>query len=93
MPYTLVAALTGVEDATAHSAALELTHFRGRLCGYGAHGLAMTKEVLWSDLENGSLKAAIDLENRNQFLVRTTTQNLDEAMQARREGRPPVYED
>lgn len=31
------------------------------------HGLAMTKEVLWANLEAGSLKAAIDLENRNQL--------------------------
>ena len=53
----------------------------------------MTKEVLWSNLETGSLKAAIDLENRNQLLVRMTTQNLDEAIRARRDGRPPVYED
>ena len=64
-----------------------------RMCGYGAHGLAMTKEVLCSNLEAGSLKAAIDLENRNQLLVRMTTQNLDEAIRARRDGRPPVYED
>jgi len=64
-----------------------------RMCGFSAHGLAMTKEVLWSNLESGSLKAAIDLENRNQLLVRMTTQNLDEAIRARREGRPPVYED
>ncbi|HEY2773223.1 MAG TPA: enoyl-CoA hydratase-related protein [Candidatus Binatia bacterium] len=64
-----------------------------QMCGFSAHGLAMTKEVLWSNLEAGSLKAAIDLENRNQLLVRMTTQNLDEAIRARRDGRPPVYED
>jgi enoyl-CoA hydratase len=71
-------------------AALELA---GQMCGFSTHGLAMTKEVLWSNLETGSLKAAIDLENRNQLLVRMTTQNLDEAIRARRDGRPPVYED
>ena len=79
-----------VADEDLPGAALELAD---RMCGYSAHGLAMTKEVLWSNLETGSLKAAIDLENRNQLLVRMTTQNLDEAIRARRDGRPPVYDD
>ena len=35
----------------------------------------------------------IDLEARNQLLVRMTTQNLDEAIRARREGRKPSYAD
>ena len=79
-----------VEDDELIASALELAD---RMCGYSAHGLAMTKEVLWSNLEAGSLKAAIDLENRNQLLVRMTTQNLDEAIRARRDGRAPVYDD
>ena len=79
-----------VSDDGLLDAALELAD---GMCGFSAHGLAMTKEVLWSNLESGSLKAAIDLENCNQLLVRMTTQNLDEAIRARREGRPPVYED
>ena len=54
---------------------------------------AMTKKVLWSNLETGSLEAAIDLENRNQLLVRLTTRNLEEAIRARREKRSPRYED
>ena len=64
-----------------------------RMCGYSPHGLAMTKKVLWSNLETGSLEAAIDLENRNQLLVRLTTRNLEEAIRARRERRTPRYED
>ena len=44
-------------------------------------------------LEVGSLESALDLENRNQLLVRLTTQNLEEYIRARREGRTPVYED
>ncbi|UCE86648.1 MAG: enoyl-CoA hydratase [Deltaproteobacteria bacterium] len=63
------------------------------ICGYSAHGVAMTKKVLWSNLESGSLTQAIDLENRNQLLVRMTTDNLDEAIKARREGRKPVFLD
>jgi enoyl-CoA hydratase len=64
-----------------------------RICEYSAHGVAMTKKVLWDGLEAGSLEAAIDLENRNQLLVRMTTRNLEEAIAARNEGRKPVYED
>jgi enoyl-CoA hydratase len=79
-----------VEDDRLLEATFELA---GRMCGFSAHGLAMTKQVLWSNLEAGSLTAAIDLENRNQLLVRMTTQNLDEAIRSRREGRTPVYED
>jgi enoyl-CoA hydratase len=79
-----------VEDAEITDTALALAE---QMCGYSTHGLSMTKEVLWANLEASSLKAAIDLENRNQLLVRMTTQNLDEAIRARRDGRPPVYED
>jgi enoyl-CoA hydratase len=60
---------------------------------WSAHGVAMTKRVLWSNLEVASLEAAIDLEDRNQLLVRLTTANLDEAIRARREGRKAVFED
>lgn len=79
-----------MEDAELTDTAVALAE---QMCGYSTHGLSMTKEVLWANLEAGSLKAAIDLENRNQLLVRMTTQNLDEAIRARRDGRPPVYED
>ena len=71
-------------------AALELCEQMG---GYSAHGLAMTKKILWSNLETSSLEAAIDCENRNQLLVRLTTENLQEAIAARKEGRKPDYRD
>jgi enoyl-CoA hydratase len=64
-----------------------------RLCRWSPHGIAMTKKVLWSNLETGSLESAIDLENRNQLLVRLTTQNLQEAISARRAKRAPRFDD
>jgi enoyl-CoA hydratase len=79
-----------VADEELLPAALALAE---EMCGYSAHGIAMTKKVLWSSLETGSLTAAIDLENRNQLLVRLTTQNLEEAIRARREKRKPHYQD
>ena len=45
------------------------------------------------NLETGSLAAGIDLENRDQLLVRMTTQNLQEAITARKQKRIPRYED
>jgi enoyl-CoA hydratase len=64
-----------------------------RIAELSPHGVAMTKQVLWSNLEVGSLEAVIDLENRNQLLVRLTTGNLEEAIRARREKRKPVFRD
>ena len=64
-----------------------------QIAAHSAHGVAMTKQVLWSNLETGSLHAAMDLEARNQLLVRLTTNNLDEAIRARKQGRKPNYTD
>lgn len=40
--------------------------------GNSPMGVWMTKEVMWSNLEVGSLQAGIDLENRTQILCSTT---------------------
>jgi enoyl-CoA hydratase len=53
-------------------------------------GVAMTKEVMWSQLEIPSLQAGIDLENRTQILA-STTEDHQEAMAAFLEKRPPAY--
>jgi len=60
---------------------------------WSTHGISMTKRVLWSSPECGSLAAAIDLEDRNQMLVRMTTKNFEESMAARSEGRKPDFKD
>lgn len=60
---------------------------------YSRVGVALTKQVLWSALEVGSLETAINLENRSQLHVRLTTKNFEEAIVARREGRAPVFFD
>ena len=53
-------------------------------------GVRMTKEVMWSQLEVGSLQAGIDLENRTQVLS-SMTNDMQEAVAAFLEKRPPRY--
>lgn len=53
-------------------------------------GVRMTKEVMWSQLEIGSLQAGIDLENRTQLLS-TYTGDVAEAMAAFQAKRPPRW--
>lgn len=53
-------------------------------------GVAQTKEVMWSQLEVGSLQAGIDLENRTQILS-SHTDDMQEAITAFMEKRPPDF--
>jgi enoyl-CoA hydratase len=60
------------------------------MCRFSPFGLALTKDTIWASLEVGSLRAAVDLENRTQLLAGHTG-NLTEATSAFKERRPPVY--
>ena len=53
-------------------------------------GVWMTKEVMWSQLEVGSLQAGIDLENRTQVMT-AMTEDMREAVTAFVEKRPPTF--
>ncbi len=59
---------------------------------YSPYGLAMTKDVLWVNLENPSLESAIEIEDRNQLML-GFTDNLPEAIRAFDQKRKPVYTD
>ena len=76
-------------DADLLPAAIETAE---RMCDFSPFGLQMTKRVCWANLENTSLLAAIDLEDRSQLLL-GNTDNLVECIRARKESRKPVYED
>ena len=39
------------------------------MCAFSPFGLALTKDTMWAALEVGSLRAAVDLENRTQLLA------------------------
>jgi len=62
------------------------------MCRYSPYGMAMTKDVIWANLEVASLDAAIELEDRNQLML-GFTENLPEAIRAFDQNRPPVYTD
>ncbi len=78
-----------VPDAELLELALEIA---SGMCEYSPYGVQMTKQVLWANLENSSLAAAIELEDRNQLML-GMTDNLPEAIRAFDAKRKPVYTD
>ena len=78
-----------VPDAELLELALEIA---SGMSEYSPYGVQMTMQVLWANLENSSLMAAIELEDRNQLML-GMTDNLPEAIRAFDETRKPVYTD
>ena len=78
-----------VDEAQAVASARETAEL---IVGNSPFGVRMTKEVMWSQLEIGSLQAGIDLENRTQVLS-SFTGDLTEAMQAFMQKRPARFTD
>src|SRR5438128_1477192 len=72
-----------VPDADLLATALDMAE---RMCEYSPYGLAMTKDVLWVNLETTSLESAIQIEDRNQLML-GFTENLPEAIRAFDAGR------
>ncbi len=56
-------------------------------------GTALTKRTMWAGLEMSSVRAAIEMETHTELYVRLTTKNFEEAVRARKQGRPPVFAD
>jgi enoyl-CoA hydratase len=52
------------------------------LCGYGKFGVESTKQVMWANLDAGSLEAALHVENRSQILASTSGEMLEAASAA-----------
>ena len=69
-----------------------------RINGWSTQGTALTKRTMWAGLEIGSLqigslRAAIEMESQTQLFVRLTTENFEGAACARKDGRPPEFDD
>ena len=71
-------------------AAFELAE---RMIGFSRVGVELTKRMLWASLDAASLRAHMDHEGIAQLFVRLTTQNFEEAVTARRDGRTPLFRD
>lgn len=78
-----------VPDEELLPAALEMA---AGMAKFSPYGLQMTKEIIWVNLENPSLAAAIEIEDRNQLML-GFTENLPEAIRAFDQNREPIYTD
>ncbi|HET6774704.1 MAG TPA: enoyl-CoA hydratase-related protein [Acidimicrobiales bacterium] len=76
-----------VDDRPVLDAALDVA---GEILANSPTGVWMTKEVMWSQLEVGSLQAGIDLENRTQIMT-SMTEDMGEAVRAFLAKRPPDF--
>jgi enoyl-CoA hydratase len=64
-----------------------------RISSFSRPGTELTKRLMWSSFEAGSLQGHMDAEGTAQLFVRITTQNFEEAIRARKEKRPPHFRD
>lgn len=64
-----------------------------RIAAFSRPGTELTKRMLWSSLDAASLDAHMGQEGLAQLYVRLTTRNFEEAIQARKENRPPDFQD
>jgi enoyl-CoA hydratase len=64
-----------------------------RIIGFSRVGIELTKRLLWASLDAGSLASHMDHEGTAQLYVRLTTENFEEAVLARRQGRAPNFRD
>jgi enoyl-CoA hydratase len=64
-----------------------------RVIGFSRVGVELTKRMLWSSLDAASMHTHMAHEGVAQLYVRLTTENFEEAVRARKEGRTPTYRD
>jgi enoyl-CoA hydratase len=64
-----------------------------RIASFSRPGIELTKRLMWSSFEAGSLQGHMDAEGQAQLFVRITTQNFEEAIRARKEKRPAQFKD
>ena len=91
----LEAADIGIVSRTVHPEQLleECYDMAERISGFSQLGVEMSKQMLWAGMDAGSLHTHMNHEGHAQLFVRMTTQNFEEAIRARKEGRKPDYKD
>jgi enoyl-CoA hydratase len=83
----LVSAVTGDGEVVAGA-----EDFAREVLANSPLGVRMTKQVMWSQLEVGSLRAGVDLENRTQIMT-SFSDDHTEAVEAFRAKRPARFRD
>ena len=91
----LEAADIGMVTRTVHPENLlqECYAIAERICDFSQLGVELSKQLLWAGVDAGSLHTHMNHEGHAQLFVRMTTQNFEEAIKARKEGRKPEYKD
>ncbi len=64
-----------------------------RIVGFSHVGVELTKRMLRTGIDASSLETHMDNEGTSQLFVRLTTRNFEEAIRARKDKRPPVFND
>ncbi len=64
-----------------------------RIAALSRIGVELTKRMVWAGLEASSFRGHMSNEMNAQLYVRLTTENFEEAIRARGEGRAPVFKD
>lgn len=83
-----------VTRAVEHDALLDECYaVAERINGFSQLGVELSKQMLWAGMDAGSLHTHMNHEGHAQLFVRMTTQNFEEAIRARKEGRAPEFKD
>lgn len=64
-----------------------------RIAAFSRPGIELTKRTLWSGLDAANLEGHMQAEGLGQLFVRLLTSNFEEAVAARAEKRPAVFND
>jgi enoyl-CoA hydratase len=64
-----------------------------RIAGFSQLGVELSKQLLWAGMDAGSLQSHMNHEGHAQLFVRMTTENFEEAIRARKQGRKPDFKD
>jgi enoyl-CoA hydratase len=64
-----------------------------RIAGFSRPGIELTKRTLWSGMDASSLDGHMQAEGLGQLYIRLLTDNFEEAVAARTEGRPAAFRD
>lgn len=89
------AADIGLVSRTVHPENLlpECYDMAGHISAHSQLGVEMSKQMLWTGVDAGSLHSHMNHEGHAQLFVRMTTKNFEEAVKARKEGRAPEFKD